>query len=350
MSDRIECARCRPGGTVDLGALQHEVMVEFLLFAFLGTPVWMWLVFVALVLALLVLDLGVLNRTDHEIGVAESLRMSALYITLGLSFASLVWFLKGAEATADYVTAFVVEKTLALDNIFVIALIFGFFRIPRKYQHRVLFWGILGVIVLRGLMIGFGAAIVAQYHWVLYLFAVFLVLTGVKMLFTREEAHPDLSNNPLLKLLRRVLPVTDRIEGHAFTVKQPDRTGRIARHATPLLLALLMIEFADIIFAVDSVPAVFTITTDPFVVYTSNIFAVLGLRALYFALSAILHRFAYLKYALAILLVFIGSKMFVADLMGWEKFPPVWSLGITVAILATGVVTSLLRTRAGRPA
>ena len=325
--------------------------METLLFTlFLGTPLWLWFSFVAIVLTLLVLDLGVLNKGDHEIGVSQSLRLSALYITLGLGFSGFVWWQFGTQASAEYLTGFVVEKSLAMDNVFVIAMIFSYFAIPRLYQHRVLFWGILGVIVLRGLMIGFGAAIVAQYHWVLYLFAVFLMLTGVKMLFTREEAHPDLSNNPLLKLLRRVLPVTDRIEGHAFTVKQPDRTGRIVRHATPLLLALLMIEFADIIFAVDSVPAVFTITTDPFVVYTSNIFAVLGLRALYFALSAILHRFAYLKYALAILLVFIGSKMFVADLMGWEKFPPVWSLGITVAILATGVVTSLLRTRAGRPA
>lgn len=305
----------------------------------------MWLVFIGLVLALLVLDLGVLNKTDHEIGVAESLKMSALYITLGLSFSGFVWWLKGGEATADYLTAFVVEKTLALDNIFVIALIFGFFKIPRIYQHRVLFWGILGVILLRGLMIGFGAAIVAQYHWVLYLFAVFLILTGIKMLFTKDDAHPDLSKNPLLKLMRRVIPVTDRIEGHAFTVQAPDRSGRIRRHATPLLLALLMIEAADVIFAVDSVPAVFTITTDPFVVYTSNIFAVLGLRALYFALSAILHRFAYLKYALSVLLVFIGSKMFIADFMGWAKFPPVWSLGITFAILGLGIAVSLLKTR-----
>lgn len=329
----------------DFGAMQQEVTVELITSLFLGTPIWMWLVFIGLVLGLLVLDLGILNKEDHEIGVAESLKMSALYIALGLGFSGFVWWQKGGEATADYVTAFVVEKTLALDNIFVIALIFGFFAIPRIYQHRVLFWGILGVIILRGLMIGFGAAIVAQYHWVLYLFAVFLILTGIKMLFTKDDAHPDLSNNPLLKLMRRILPVTDRIEGHAFTLKLPNKSGKIVRHATPLLLALLMIEFADVIFAVDSVPAVFTITTDPFVVYTSNIFAVLGLRALYFALSAILHRFAYLKYALALLLVFIGSKMFIADLMGWEKFPPVWSLGITFVILATGIVVSLLKTR-----
>lgn len=324
--------------------------MELLTSLFLGTPLWMWVVFLTLVVGLLVLDLGVLNKEDHEIGVAESLRMSALYITLGISFSGFVWWQLGATEAAQYLTAFVVEKTLALDNIFVIALIFSFFAIPRMYQHRVLFWGILGVIVLRGLMIGFGAAIIAQYHWVLYLFAVFLILTGVKMLFAKEDAHPDLSQNPLLKFLRRVLPVTDRIEGHAFTVQQPDpETGKPKRYATPLLLALLMIEFADLIFAVDSVPAVFTITTDTFVVYTSNIFAVLGLRALYFALAAVLHRFAYLKYALASLLIFIGSKMFIADLMGWQKFPPAWSLGITFAILGAGVVVSLWKTRNDPP-
>ncbi|RWR28499.1 TerC family protein [Sinirhodobacter populi] len=321
--------------------------MELLTILFLGTPVWMWLVFLGLVLGLLVLDLGILNREDHEIGVTESLKMSALYIALGLGFSGFVWWQMGGEATAQYLTAFVVEKTLALDNIFVIALIFGFFAIPRKYQHRVLFWGILGVIVLRGIMIGLGATIVAQYHWVLYLFAVFLILTGIRMLFTKEEKEPDLSKNPVLRLFRRFFRVTDRIEGHAFTLKLPDASGKLVRHATPLLMALVMIEFADVIFAVDSVPAVFTITTDPFIVYTSNIFAVLGLRALYFALSAVLHRFAYLKYALSVLLIFIGSKMFIADLLGWEKFPPVWSLGITFAILGAGIVTSLLRTQKG---
>ena len=314
---------------------------------FLGTPLWMWLTFFTFVLGLLVLDLGVLNRKDHEIGVAESLRMSALYIALGLAFSGFVWWQIGAEASAQYLTAFVVEKTLALDNIFVIALIFGFFAIPRAYQHRVLFWGILGVIVLRGIMIGVGASVVAQYHWVLYLFAVFLIATGVKMLFAKEDAAPDLSRNLILRGIRRLFRVTDRIEGHAFVVKAADASGRVRRYATPLLVALAMIECADVIFAVDSVPAVFTITTNPFVVYTSNIFAVLGLRALYFALSAVLHRFAYLKYALSLLLVFIGSKLFIADLMGWEKFPPVWSLGITFAILGAGIVVSVLKTRGG---
>jgi tellurite resistance protein TerC len=320
------------------------IFVELLLLLFLGKPLWMWLVFLVLVVALLVFDLGVLHRDDHEIGVAESLRLSAMYIALGLAFSGFIFWQMDGEATAQYLTAFVVEKTLAMDNIFVIALIFGFFAIPRQYQHRVLFWGILGVIVLRGVMIGLGATIVEQYHWVLYVFAAFLVFTGVKMLMVSEKAH-SLHDSRLLGFLRRRMHVTDEIRGHAFFVREPHpKTGRITRFATPLFLALVLIEIADLVFAVDSVPAVFTITTDPYIVYTSNIFAILGLRALYFALAAILHRFAYLKYALSVLLVFIGSKIFVADLMGWEKFPPAWSLGITFAILGAGVAFSLWKT------
>lgn len=319
--------------------------MEFLLLPILHKPLWMWLMFLALVIALLLFDLGVLNKDDHEIGVAESLKLSAMYIVLGLAFSGFIWWQMGAEATAQYLTAFVVEKSLAMDNIFVFALIFSFFAIPRQYQHRVLFWGILGAIVLRGIMIGLGATIVQNYHWVLYLFAVFLIFTGIKMLFSSSDHQPDLKNNRLLTFLRNRMSVTDRIEGHAFFVREPDpKTGRLRRHATPLLLALVLIEFADVVFAVDSVPAVFTITTDPYIVYTSNIFAILGLRALYFALAAILHRFAYLKYALSVLLIFIGSKLFVADAMGWEKFPPAWSLGITFAILSVGVIYSMWKT------
>ncbi|RJL12554.1 TerC family protein [Paracoccus siganidrum] len=319
--------------------------MEFLLLPILHKPLWMWLMFLALVIALLLFDLGVLNKDDHEIGVAESLKLSAMYIVLGLAFSGFIWWQMGAEATAQYLTAFVVEKSLAMDNIFVFALIFSFFAIPRQYQHRVLFWGILGAIVLRGIMIGLGATIVQNYHWVLYLFAVFLIFTGIKMLFSSSDHQPDLKNNRLLNFLRNRLSVTDRIDGHAFFVREPDpKTGRLRRHATPLLLALVLIEFADVVFAVDSVPAVFTITTDPYIVYTSNIFAILGLRALYFALAAILHRFAYLKYALSVLLIFIGSKLFVADAMGWEKFPPAWSLGITFAILSVGVIYSMWKT------
>ena len=324
--------------------------MEFLFILFLGKPLWMWLLFVTLVVLLLAFDLGVLNKDDHEIGVAESLKLSAMYITLGLAFSGFIWWQMDGVATAQYLTAFVVEKTLAMDNIFVIALIFGFFAIPREYQHRVLFWGILGVILLRGIMIGLGATLVEQYSWVLYIFAGFLILTGIKMLFVADKEH-KIEDNGLIRFLKRRLNVTEELHGHDFFVKKPDPvTGKMVRFATPLFLALVMIEIADLVFAVDSVPAVFTITTDPYIVYTSNIFAILGLRALYFALAAILHRFAYLKYALSVLLVFIGSKIFIADAMGWEKFPPEWSLAITFAILGAGVAFSLWKTAKPTPA
>ena len=325
-------------------------METVLLGLFLGKPLWMWLTFLAIVIALLVFDLGVLNKEDHEIGIAESLRLSALYIALGIGFSGFVWWQIGAEESKLYLTAFVVEKTLALDNVFVIALIFTYFAVPRMYQHRVLFWGILGVIVLRGIMIGLGATLVAQYSWVLYIFAVFLILTGIKMMFMGDKPM-DIANNPVLRFMRRRMNVTEELHGHDFFVKKPDpKTGKLVRFATPLFLALVMVEIADLIFAVDSVPAVFAITSDPFIVYTSNIFAILGLRALYFALAAILHRFHYLKYALSLLLVFIGSKIFIADLLGLEKFPANWSLGITFAILSAGVIYSLWRSRDTAPA
>ena len=305
---------------------------------FLGTPIWMWLTFIIIVLVLLAADLGLVNNGNQEIGVSKSLRLSAVYITLGMAFSGFVYWQMGSEATAQYLTAFVVEKTLAMDNVFVIALIFSSFAIPRMYQHRVLFWGILGVIVLRGIMIGLGATLVAEYAWLLYVFAAFLIFTGVRMLFIDESKHSV--DGPVLRFLKKRMRVTEGLEGNAFFVK---RNG--LRYVTPLFLALVLIEIADLVFAVDSVPAVFAITTDPFIVYTSNIFAILGLRALYFALSAILHRFAYLKYALSLLLVFVGSKVFVADWMDLEKFPPSWSLGITFAILAAGVGFSLYKTR-----
>ena len=320
--------------------------MDFLWLDFQGTAVWMWFSFLAIVLALLALDLGVLHKENKEIGIRESLLLSAFYITLGVAFGGFVWWQSGAQAGIEYLTGFVVEKSLAMDNIFVIAMIFGYFAIPRQYQHRVLLYGILGVIVLRGIMIAAGAAIVDNYGWVLYLFAAFLIFTGVKMLFAAEEAY-DVASNPLLKFLRKRLPVTEQLHGDRFTVRQADpRTGRMRTFVTPLLLALVLVEFADLVFAVDSIPAIFAITTDPFIVYTSNIFAILGLRALYFALPALIHRFAYLKYALAVLLVFIGSKIFVADAFGLAKIPPAASLSVTFAILLGGVGWSLWKTRA----
>jgi tellurite resistance protein TerC len=320
--------------------------LELILFTlFLGKPLWLWFTFISIVIVLLVFDLGVLNKTDHEIGVAESLKLSALYISLGVAFGGFVWYQLGQQAAAEYLTAFVVEKTLALDNVFVIALIFTYFAVPRMYQHRVLFWGILGVIVLRGIMIGLGATLVSQYSWVLYIFAVFLIGTGVKMLLVQEK-EMNLDDNFILKFMKKRFRVTEKLHGNSFFVHQTDpKTGKIVRFMTPLFLALILVEFADLVFAVDSVPAVFAITTDPYIVYTSNIFAILGLRALYFALAAVLHRFHYLKYALSVLLIFIGSKIFIADIMGWEKFPASWSLGITFSILASGIFYSLWRSR-----
>lgn len=320
--------------------------MEFLLTDFLGTPTWMWAVFISLVLGLLALDLGVLHKNSKEIGVRESLLMSGFYIMIGLAFGGWIWYQSGEQSAMEYVTGFVVEKSLAMDNIFIIAMIFSYFAIPRQYQHRVLLWGILGVIVLRGIMIAGGAAIVENFHWVLYLFAAFLVFTGLKMLFSSDHDEADIGNNRILKFLRSHLPVTNRLHGEKFFVKETDETtGKLKTFVTPLFLALIMVEIADLIFAVDSIPAIFAITTDPFIVYTSNIFAILGLRALYFALAALIHRFAYLKYALAAVLVFVGSKIFVADMLGIAKIPPAVSLGVTVAILATGIIGSLIATR-----
>lgn len=320
--------------------------MDFLFTDFLGTPTWMWGIFITLVLGLLALDLGVLHKNSKEIGIKESLLMSGFYIAIGLAFGGWIWFQSGQQPAMEYVTGFVVEKSLAMDNIFIIAMIFSYFSIPRQYQHRVLLWGILGVIVLRGIMIAAGAAIVENFHWVLYLFAAFLVFTGIKMLFSADHEEQDIGKNPILKFLRSRLPVTEKLHEERFFVKQPDpKTGRLKTFVTPLFLALVMVEIADLIFAVDSIPAIFAITTDPFIVYTSNIFAILGLRALYFALAALIHRFAYLKYALAAVLVFVGSKIFLADMLGIAKIPPSISLVITVAILLTGIVGSLFATR-----
>jgi tellurite resistance protein TerC len=324
--------------------------LDFLFNIMLGQPLWMWLAFMGVVALLLALDLGVLHRGSRDIGVRESLVMSAGYIAIGLAFGGFVWSQLGHQAGVEYVTGFIVEKSLAMDNVFVIALIFGFFAIPRDLQHRVLFWGILGVIVLRAIMIGVGATLVSEFAWLLYIFAGFLVATGIKMLWPGGK-ETDLAANPLLKWMRQRFRVTDQLVGERFFVRRPGSGGgKAVLWVTPLFLALIMIEIADVIFAVDSVPAIFAITTDPYIVYTSNIFAILGLRALYFALAAVLHRFAYLKQALALLLVFIGSKIFVADLLGLGKFPAEWSLAITFAILASGVLYSLWRTRAPQPA
>jgi tellurite resistance protein TerC len=332
----------------------------------LGTPAWMWVVFMTLILGLLAFDLGILSRrrrthadggqsgeetdTPQEIGIAASLRLSVFYISVALLFGLWVWSALGQQSAVQYYTAFAIEKALSLDNIFVISLIFTALAIPRKYQHRVLFWGILGVIVLRGVMIGVGTALVTGFDWVLWVFGAFLLITGLRLLIQKdkEDTPPDIEKHPVARLVRRVLPVTPELHGQRFLVRVPeqvkgDKLGRVRLHATPLLLALAMVEVADVVFAVDSIPAVFAITQEPFLVYTSNIFAILGLRALYFALAALVHRFEGLKPALALVLVFIGAKIFYTHFFG--KLDPVISLGVTLSILAGGVVYSLWKTR-----
>ena len=324
----------------------------------LGKPAWMWVMFLGVVLALMAFDLGVLERRrkgkaarsgaddDGVMGVGQSLWLSAFYIAIALLYGVWVWLTLGRESGMAFYTGFALEKAVALDNVFVISLIFAFFAIPMKLQRRVLLWGIIGVIVLRAIMIGLGTALVTQFDWVLWIFGAFLLFTGIKMLRSGDDEH-DFSNNRLLIWLRKHLRITDELHGERFTVKRMVN-GRLRTFATPLLLALIMVETADVIFAVDSIPAIFAITQDPFIVYTSNIFAILGLRALYFALAAMVHRFEYLKPALSLVLVFIGLKIFYSQI--WGKLDPAISLGVTLSLLAGGVIVSLIKTRDEPPA
>jgi tellurite resistance protein TerC len=325
--------------------------MEFLMMDWLGTPVWFWLTFLGIVAALTAFDLGVLHKEDREMGIAESLKLSAFYIAISLAFGVWIWVEKGADLGMKYYTGFFIEKALSIDNVFVISLIFTFFAIPRIYQYRALLWGIIAVIVLRGLMIAAGAALVQEVYWVLYIFAAFLIATGIRMMWATDH-EPDISKNPVVRWISSHMRVTKELHGQKFFVKVEDeKTGKLVRAATPLFLALVVINLADLVFAVDSVPAIFAITTDTFIVYTSNIMAILGLRALYFALAAMVHRFHYLKYALALVLVFIGSKIFVSDfLMGGTKFPPVLSLVVTFALILGGILWSLWKTRVAVPA
>jgi tellurite resistance protein TerC len=305
-----------------------------------------WVIFAAIVVILLALDLGVLNRKEGAIGLKRSLWLSAGYIGVALLFAAGLGWQLGAESAMAFLTGYAIEKTLALDNIFLISTVFTLLAVPREYQHRVLFWGILGVLILRGVLIALGAALVSSFHWVLYGFGALLVLTGIGMLVRSDG--PSQIPQTLLRWVRQYLPLTDQFHGKRFLVKvaAPGQGPAASTRwlATPLLLALVLIELLDLLFAVDSVPAVFAVTQDPFIVYTANIFAVLGLRALYFSLADLTQRFHYLRYALAAVLVFVGSKILVADLIG--TIPPAISLSVTVGLLAAGVLYSLYRTRA----
>jgi tellurite resistance protein TerC len=312
---------------------------------FEGT-LWLWVGFNLFVLAMLAVDLGVFHRKAHAVSVREATIWSVVWISLAMLFNLGIYFFwnvlsptssyTNSEAALAFFTGYLIEKSLSVDNIFVFVLLFTYFAVPALYQHRVLFWGILGALLMRGLLIAAGAALLKEFHWIIYLFGAFLIFTGIKMALHREEElHPE--QNPLIKLLRRLMPITNSYEGDAFFVR---RAGLLM--ATPLFLVLLIVESTDLIFAVDSIPAIFAVTQDPFIIYTSNVFAILGLRSLYFLLAGVMDKFYYLKLGLSAVLTFVGVKMVIVD---FYKIPIGLSLGVIALILTGAVVASLLRTR-----
>ncbi|HEX7242474.1 MAG TPA: TerC family protein [Longimicrobiaceae bacterium] len=300
----------------------------------MATNVWFWVGFNAFILLLLALDLGVFHRKAHEVKLREAAAWSAVWVGLALSFNALVYAWAGPQAGLEFLTGYLVEKSLAVDNVFVIAMIFSYFGVPAMYQHRVLFWGIVGALVMRGAFIAAGAYALREWHWIIYVFGALLLLTGVKMALRRDEEGFDGERNPVVRFARRFIPLTPRYHGQKlWTVENGKRV------ATPLFLVLLLVEFTDLVFAVDSIPAIFAITSDPFIVYTSNIMAILGLRSMYFLLAGIVHRFVYLKYGLAAVLVFVGAKMMLVDLY---KVPTAVSLGVIATLIGGSVALSLL--------
>jgi tellurite resistance protein TerC len=301
------------------------------------TPIVFWIAFNSGILALLAFDLLVLHRRAREIGFREASVGAALWVALSLSFCAFVWWWRGKTAGVQFLTGYLVEYSLSADNIFVFVLIMTYFRVPKEMQDKVLFWGVIGPLVMRGTMIGLGVWLVNQFHWILYLFGAFLVYTGVKMGLQREEEEMDPENNPAIRLCRRWLPVTERYEGPRFAVVRGSRWM-----LTPLAVVLVMVETTDLIFAVDSIPAIFAITRDPFIVFTSNVCAILGLRSMYFMLAGAMHRFIFLKAGLSVILTFIGVKMVIMDIY---KIPTEVSLIVVLAVLATAVTTSVIVTR-----
>jgi tellurite resistance protein TerC len=300
---------------------------------------WLWLGFTVFVLGMLAVDLGVFHRDAHAVTIKEAATWSAVWVALALAFGAGIWQFMGAEAGLAYYTGYLIEKALSVDNIFVFVLIFSFFAVPARYQHRVLFWGVLGALVMRALMILGGAFLIEQFHWVIYLFGAFLVVTGVRMATQTEHAiQPEA--NPVVRLVRRLFPVTGAYHGQRFFVRQAMTPGGALRlAATPLFVVLVLVETTDLIFAVDSIPAIFAVTTDPFLVYTSNVFAILGLRSLYFLLAGVIHKFHFLKLGLSVVLVFVGAKMLLTDLY---HVPMGLSLGFIAIVLAVAVGASLL--------
>lgn len=294
---------------------------------------WMWGGFTVFVLLMLTLDLGVFHRSAHEVRFKEALTWSGVWISLALLFNLGIYRWFGSEKALEFLTGYLIEKALSVDNIFVFLVLFAFFAVPKEYQHRVLFWGVLGALVMRGVFIAVGAALLARFHWVIYIFGALLVATAVKLLLQRDgEAHPE--RNPAYRLFRRIVPSVSDYRGPRFTVVSQGR-----RYATPLLMVLVTVEATDLVFAIDSIPAIFAVTQDPFIVYTSNVFAILGLRALYFVLAGVMDRFHYLRVGLALVLAFVGAKML---LTGAYKIPISVSLCVVAAILACAVVASML--------
>jgi tellurite resistance protein TerC len=302
----------------------------------LTVNLWGWVGFNAFVLVMLALDLGVFNRKAHSVSLKEALTWSIVWITLALLFNLGLYFVSGTEAALQFLTGYLIEKSLSVDNIFVFVLLFSAFGVPAAYQHRVLFWGVLGALVMRGILIAVGATLIEDFHWIIYVFGIFLIITGVRMGLHKEtEVHPE--RNPVLKLVRRFLPVTEDYEGQRFIVRRDGRTL-----VTPLLLVLVTIETTDLIFAVDSIPAIFAVTTNAFIVYTSNVFAILGLRSLYFVFANIIDKFYYLRIGLAVILSYVGVKMVLTDIF---HIPTTLSLLVIALVLAAAILASLWRAR-----
>jgi tellurite resistance protein TerC len=299
---------------------------------------WLWLGFNALVIAMLAIDLGVFHRTAHEVSAREAATWSVVWVALALGFNAGIYYFRGEQAGMEFLAGYLIEKALSVDNIFVFVLIFSYFRVPPKYQHRVLFWGVLGALVMRGAMIGLGAYLIHRFEWILYVFGAFLVWTGYRMARQDERAiEPEA--NPAIRLVRRFMPVSNAYDGQNFFTREPGGPeGRGRRVATPLFVVLVLVETTDLIFAVDSIPAIFAVTRDPFLVYSSNVFAILGLRALYFLLSGVIDKFRYLKFGLSVVLIFVGAKMLLADVY---RVPIGLSLGLIAAVIGASIVASL---------
>ena len=295
--------------------------------------IYVWVGFIAFVVLLLAIDLGVFHRKSHEVKIKEALIWSAVWISLAFIFNYGIYIFMGKEKALEFLTGYLIEKSLSVDNLFVFIMLFTFFKVEPRYQHKVLFWGILGALIMRAIFIFAGVALISRFHWIIYIFGAFLVFTGIKMIFHKdEEVSPD--KNPLVRLFKKFFPVTDQMHGGNFFVKINSKTV-----ATPLFIVLLVVEFTDLIFAVDSIPAILAISTDSFIIFTSNVFAILGLRALYFALAGITQYFHYLKYGLSAILVFVGVKMVI---VGFYKIPIVYSLLTILGILIVSIVLSVI--------